>query len=194
MTVRDLPIRPRSAFDDLGMAGVRDGLIAQTQALYLADSIPWVVGYSGGKDSTAVLQLVWQAIAGLEAHQRTKQIHVISTDTLVENPIVASWVTHSLEMMQSAADEQGLPIRSHRLTPTVADSFWVNLAAGATRHPGRSSAGAPSGSRSSHLTHSSPAWLSRTVKPSWSWERGRRRAPVVRTEWLRSNLVVSGTC
>ena len=39
-----------------------------------------------------------------------KQVHVISTDTLVENPIVAAWVTQSLVNMQEAADEQELPI------------------------------------------------------------------------------------
>lgn len=57
-----LPLRPRSAFDDLGFAGSIDALVAQTQELYLADGVPWVVGYSGGKDSTAVLQIVWRAL------------------------------------------------------------------------------------------------------------------------------------
>jgi DNA sulfur modification protein DndC len=127
--IRNLPIRPltRSAFDDAGFAGTIDGLVAQTQELYLADSVPWVVGYSGGKDSTAVLQLVWMAMAGLEPDQRTKPIHVISTDTLVENPVVAAWVTHSLDVLRDAAAGQGLPITPHRLTPTVTDTFWVNL-------------------------------------------------------------------
>ena len=89
--------------------------------------MPWVVGYSGGKDSTAVLQIVWRALAGLEPEQRTKPVHVISTDTLVENPVVAAWVTHSLDVMAAAAEAQGLPLTPHRLTPTVTDTFWVNL-------------------------------------------------------------------
>jgi DNA sulfur modification protein DndC len=75
-----------------------------------------------------VLQLVWKAVSELEPAQRTKTVHVISTDTLVENPVVAAWVTHSLETMSAAAESQGLPIESHRLTPAVADTFWVNLA------------------------------------------------------------------
>jgi DNA sulfur modification protein DndC len=54
-------------------------------------------------------------------------VHVISTDTLVENPIVAQWVAHSLRVMEAAALEQALPIRPHRLTPEVKDRFWVNL-------------------------------------------------------------------
>jgi DNA sulfur modification protein DndC len=123
----NLPIRPRSAFDDLGFAGTIDKLVAQTQQLYLADGVPWVVGYSGGKDSTATLQVVWLALAALKLDQRTKPVHVISTDTLVENPVVAAWVTHSLDVMAEAAEAQGLPLTPHRLTPTVTDTFWVNL-------------------------------------------------------------------
>ena len=86
-----------------------------------------MVGYSGGKDSTAILQLVWLALLELEPKQRSKPIHVISTDTLVENPIVAAWVTRSLDEIASAAREQQLPIRPHKLTPDVSDTFWVNL-------------------------------------------------------------------
>ena len=123
----NLPIRARSAFDDLGFAGTIDALVAQTQHLYLADGVPWVVGYSGGKDSTATLQVVWLALEGLEPEQRTKPVHVISTDTLVENPVVAAWVTHSLDVMAEAAQAQGLPLTPHRLTPAVNDTFWVNL-------------------------------------------------------------------
>lgn len=70
-------------------------LLEEIQELYCADEAPWIVGYSGGKDSTAVLQLVWLALSTLEPHKRTKTVHVISTDTLVENPVVAAWVTQS---------------------------------------------------------------------------------------------------
>lgn len=98
------------------------------QELYLADEIPWVVGYSGGKDSTAALQLVWNAVSTLPAGQRNhKPIHVISTDTLVESPVVASWVHVSLQRMQRAANENTLNIKVHQLTPTVKNTFWVNL-------------------------------------------------------------------
>ena len=51
----------------------------------------------------------------------------MSTDTLVENPVVASWVSHSLETINREASEKDLPIEAHRLTPRVEDSFWVNL-------------------------------------------------------------------
>jgi DNA sulfur modification protein DndC len=103
-------------------------LIAQTQKLFLEDDLPWVVGYSGGKDSTATLQLIWLAISALSPEQRKeKTVHVISTDTLVENPIVASWVTHSLKRMTESAKAQAMPIEAHRLTPKLEDRYWVNL-------------------------------------------------------------------
>ena len=66
-----------------------DGLMETVRNLYLADDIPWVIGYSGGKDSTATLQLVWLAIKELPEKQRNKTIHIINTDTLVESPVVA---------------------------------------------------------------------------------------------------------
>ncbi|ECT1655248.1 DNA phosphorothioation system sulfurtransferase DndC, partial [Salmonella enterica subsp. enterica serovar Kentucky] len=118
----------RSAFDDLGFRETVVRLVQQTKDLYLSDDIPWVIGYSGGKDSTAILQLVWQALSELALDNKAhKQVHVISTDTLVENPIVALWVTRSLKQMERAVDEQKIPLIPHRLTPAVNDRFWVNL-------------------------------------------------------------------
>lgn len=126
MTVTDPGRRP-SVFDAHGFQRTIDALLDEIRDLYRADTIPWVVGYSGGKDSTAVLQLVWNAIAGLPEAERTKPIHVISTDTLVENPIVAAWVARSLDTMREAAAKARMPIEPHRLTPDVHDTFWVNL-------------------------------------------------------------------
>jgi DNA sulfur modification protein DndC len=116
-----------SAFVELGIEATVQQVLEEARSLYLADSIPWVVGYSGGKDSTAVLQLTWMMLRTLPVEQRSKPVHVISTDTLVENPIVAAWVGKSLSNMASAAAKQGLPILPHKLTPSVEDSFWVNL-------------------------------------------------------------------
>lgn len=96
-------------------------------ALYLKDDRPWVVGYSGGKDSTAVLSLVWKALKSLEPAQRTKVVHVISTNTMVENPLILNWATTSLKRLRAASKEHGLPIEAHLLRPEVEHSFWVNL-------------------------------------------------------------------
>ena len=54
-------------------------LYAVIQRIYLEDDIPWVVGYSGGKDSTAALQVVWNALSEIPEEQRNKKtVHVVS--------------------------------------------------------------------------------------------------------------------
>ncbi len=102
-------------------------LTTEIQDLYCLDEIPWVVGYSGGKDSTCILQLVWNAIAQLPPEKRTKTIHVITTDTLVENPYVSVWVRNSLKQMKLAAQQQELPFEPHLLQPESKETFWVGL-------------------------------------------------------------------
>ena len=119
--------RAASAFEELGFKQTIARLLDEVTTLYKSDQIPWVIGYSGGKDSTAALQLVWLALEALPREHLTKPVHVISTDTLVENPIVALWVSKSLEKMREAARTQGLPLRAHRLTPEQENTFWVNL-------------------------------------------------------------------
>jgi DNA sulfur modification protein DndC len=109
------------------MTTTPEQIVAEIRELYLQDSIPWIVGYSGGKDSTASLQLLWTALASLTPEQRNKPVHVISTDTLVENPVIAAWVETSLLRIGISAKQQGLPITAHRLVPAMENRFWVNL-------------------------------------------------------------------
>lgn len=121
------PLNKNTAFEPMGFKKTLAVLYEQIADLYLADEIPWVLGYSGGKDSTATLQAVWGALSLIPEHQRKKPVHVISTDTLVENPVVAAWVSKSLEKMAEEAKKRKIPISSHRLIPPVHNTFWVNL-------------------------------------------------------------------
>ena len=102
-------------------------LTTEIQELYCLDKIPWIVGYSGGKDSTATLQLIWNAVSQIPQEKLTKKIYVITTDTLVENPIISNWVCRSLEAMKKAANEKNLPIEPRLLKPEVTQAYWVNL-------------------------------------------------------------------
>lgn len=104
-----------------------EGLKDTIRNLYLSDEIPWVIGYSGGKDSTAAVQLVWLAISELPRYKRRKPIHIINTDTLVESPVVSKWVEKSLNKMKETARSEGMPFFVHRLTPEADNTFWVNL-------------------------------------------------------------------
>lgn len=67
--------------------------VAEVQRIYCSDKRPWVIGYSGGKDSSAVLTLVYLALLGLEPALRTKSVFVVSSDTLVETPVVVDLIT-----------------------------------------------------------------------------------------------------
>lgn len=57
--------------------------------LYLEDMIPWICGYSGGKDSTAVVQLVWYALQELPK-DKLKKLSMLSVQILWLNP--RSWL------------------------------------------------------------------------------------------------------
>lgn len=103
-------------------------VIETIKELYLEDMIPWICGYSGGKDSTAVVQLVWTALSELPKEKLKKKVHVISTDTLVESPVVALWAEASLNKMKKQSHEElDDIIIPHRLTPETTNTFWVNL-------------------------------------------------------------------
>lgn len=71
----------------------------QIRQVYLNYPHPWVIGYSGGKDSTAALQLVWYALADLPPEQRQKPVQVISSNTLVETPVIVDHIQKTLKKL-----------------------------------------------------------------------------------------------
>lgn len=99
----------------------------EIKQVYLSDDRPWVVGYSGGKDSTAVVQLVFSALSEIDAHYLTKKIYVISSDTLVETPLIVQSINTSLNRIESKAKKLGLPIETTKVKPLIEQSFWVNI-------------------------------------------------------------------
>ena len=104
-----------------------DAVEAEIQALYTSDSRPWVLGYSGGKDSTAVAQLVWHAVSKLPPDQRAKPIHILSSDTLVEMPVVVDQIRQSLQRMGQWAQDMDMPVHTTLVRPQIDQSFWLNL-------------------------------------------------------------------
>src|SRR6185312_1161807 len=64
----------------------------EIRSVYLADKRPWVIGYSGGKDSTTALQMIWHALSTMEAHQLRKPVYILSSDTLVETPKIVDYI------------------------------------------------------------------------------------------------------
>lgn len=119
--------RPGSKHSSIFEKRTLNDLIAEVQAVYLADTRPWVVGYSGGKDSTATAQLVYMAIEKLSPEKRHKKIHIISSDTLVETPVVVDHIFGSMKLIGEDARKKGLPIDVTIVKPATSETFWVNI-------------------------------------------------------------------
>jgi len=104
-----------------------DEKIRLIQEVYLSDQRPWVVGYSGGKDSTVVVQLVFEALCQLPPEKRHKKIFIISSDTLVETPLIISSIKRTLLKIQNKALELDIPIETHKVKPAIEKTFWVSI-------------------------------------------------------------------
>ena len=103
------------------------------QYMYADDTYrPWIIGFSGGKDSTALLTLVWLALKRIKEDvlvpfQLRRPVYVVCNDTLVENPIISSYVDDVLDQIEKQARKENLPIFVRKTIPKLEDSFWVNV-------------------------------------------------------------------
>lgn len=93
---------------------------------------PWIIGFSGGKDSTVLLTLVWLALRKIKEEkivpfQLRRAIYVVCNDTMVENPIISAYVDDVLSQIEKTAREEDLPIFVRKTVPKLEDSFWVNV-------------------------------------------------------------------
>ena len=88
---------------------------------------PWLVAYSGGKDSTLLLQLVWEVIADLSPEARRRCVIVVGNDTLVESPLVIEHLRESMEEIRVAGVRQKLPIKTEITVPCIDQTFWVTV-------------------------------------------------------------------
>ena len=104
-----------------------DDIHREIQEVYLENARPWVIGYSGGKDSTTALQLVWDALTGLPSEQRKYPVYVISSDTLVETPVIVSYITGTLDRIEKIAHKEKMPFETSLVHPKTEDTFWVCL-------------------------------------------------------------------
>lgn len=102
-------------------------LIKEIQEIYLADTRPWIIGYSGGKDSTTVLSLIYTALQSLPEGQACKPIYVVSSDTLVETPVVVDLINKVISTINEQGKKEGLPISAHSVFPLNDQTFWANL-------------------------------------------------------------------
>lgn len=87
---------------------------------------PWIIGFSGGKDSTVLLMLTWIAMQELREGGKPlhRRVYVVCNDTMVENPVIEEYVSTVLLKIGGAAHEQMMPIQVVTTTPQLEDTFW----------------------------------------------------------------------
>ena len=95
--------------------------------LYLEDDRPWLVGFSGGKDSTMLASLIFETVLSFPIERRTKPISVLCTDTRVEIPAIVEMVEGTLEKMRKCSEKNNMRIDVNLLRPPADQSFWVNI-------------------------------------------------------------------
>lgn len=104
-----------------------DDLIDEIRYVYESDDRPWIIGYSGGKDSTTVVELVYEMLLSLPPISRHKNVYIISSDTLIENPLIKIYLSKMNKLLGEAAAKDNLPIRSYMVTPKPNNTFWTNV-------------------------------------------------------------------
>ena len=86
--------------------------------VYLHDQRPWMIGYSGGKDSTLLCHLVLEMLQSLKPEQRTKKVYIVTSDTMVENPIVQRYM-HRMNEAINASSQLEHPTKPTLIYPDV---------------------------------------------------------------------------
>lgn len=100
---------------------VRDEYLSTTQ------NYPWIIGFSGGKDSTLVTHAVFEALMTMAPSQRTRPVHLVSNDTMVESPLVMAHLDEVTYLIDEAGRGLGLPFTVARTKPDPDKTFWVLL-------------------------------------------------------------------
>ena len=112
-----------------GKFQVFEDIIKEIMIVYKHDSRPWLIGYSGGKDSTLLVSLVYEAMKRLKdaGAKLDKTVHVITSDTMVENPIVKNYMHSSSDNINRAAGKDRLNIKAGAGTDVLEPGHWPGL-------------------------------------------------------------------
>ncbi|WP_300902382.1 DNA phosphorothioation system sulfurtransferase DndC [uncultured Clostridium sp.] len=104
-----------------------NNIIEEMKLVYKNDNRPWIIGYSGGKDSTVVVQLAFTMLESLPKDERNKPIYVVSSDTLIENPIVLGYLKEASQLINEGSKAKDLPLYAEMVHPDYNNTFWTNI-------------------------------------------------------------------
>ena len=104
---------------------IYEDIIQEMSVVYQHDARPWMIGFSGGKDSTLLCCLVMEMLKRLPMDKRNKKVYIVSSDTLVENPIVRDYMHKMSEMINTVGEE--LNVKAEIIYPKVEDTFWCKV-------------------------------------------------------------------
>jgi len=88
---------------------------------------PWIIGFSGGKDSTLLLHVVLEAVRTVAPDERCRPVYIVSNDTLVESPVFQEFVNKLLARLEESLEGLNVPLKVIRTHPLPEESFWANL-------------------------------------------------------------------
>ena len=108
-----------------GEFAVYEEIIQEMALVYQHDKRPWMIGFSGGKDSTLLCCLVMEMLQRLAPEKRNKTVYIVSSDTMVENPIVRDYMRRMSAMINETGAE--LKVKADIIYPKVEDSFWCKV-------------------------------------------------------------------
>jgi DNA sulfur modification protein DndC len=91
------------------------------------DERPWIVGFSGGKDSTTLLQMVFHVLADIPPKKRKRMVYVLSSDTLLEPPNISRYLYKTLLQIDKSAHSLNLPMQIEVVKPNPNDTFFIRL-------------------------------------------------------------------
>ena len=106
-----------------------EDIIREIMVVYKHDERPWLIGYSGGKDSTLLVALVYEAMKRLKdaGAELSKRVYIITSDTMVENPIVRNYIHSSSNSINEAAEMDELNILATVIYPEDDQTFWSRV-------------------------------------------------------------------
>ena len=99
----------------------------EMQAVYLNDNRPWIIGYSGGKDSTVCTELTFRMLMRLPKEKRIKPVYIVSSDTLIENPVILNFLNYNIKKINESAKELDLPVEAIVVQPESTNTYWTNI-------------------------------------------------------------------